>query len=211
MEFKVWMNFCQFNVWSVLKKLSLFKIFWKSVYLFINNCLVPFKVRPLRCSTLMPAFFLNLETLLKHAFWYCQQLLFSFFFYLLKRSKTLFFYRCPLNAVVEAWLWFCFCQETHAQASMCVLVHYHGAKFMNGFSTILCVVDKLFRVIGVQLQANIPYWPYILAARIHDSPHHCNRRIQWAKSSHLIKLDVLFSHLTLPDAFVKMIIINIMI
>ena len=33
-----------------------------------------------------------------------------------------------VNSVVEAWLRFCFCPKTHAQASMCELVRYHGAK-----------------------------------------------------------------------------------
>ena len=41
----------------------------------INNYLVP-----LIYNTLMPAFFPILETLLKHGFLYCQQLLFRFFF-----------------------------------------------------------------------------------------------------------------------------------
>ena len=40
-------------------------------------------------NTLMPAFFPFLETLLKRAFWYCQQLLLRFVFYLLNHSKTL--------------------------------------------------------------------------------------------------------------------------
>ena len=44
--------------------------------------------------SLMPAFFPIIETLLKRAFWYRQQLLFRFIFYLLKRSKTLSFHRC---------------------------------------------------------------------------------------------------------------------
>ena len=39
----------------------------------------------------MPAYFSILETLLKRAFWYRQQLLYRFFFYLLNRSKTLSF------------------------------------------------------------------------------------------------------------------------
>ena len=42
----------------------------------------------------MPAFFPILETLLKQAFCYRQQLLFRFFFYLLHRSKMLSFQRC---------------------------------------------------------------------------------------------------------------------
>ena len=41
----------------------------------------------------MPAFFPILETLLKRAFWYRQQLLFRFFFYLLNRSKMLSFHQ----------------------------------------------------------------------------------------------------------------------
>ena len=65
--------------------------FFKNIYLFINNYLVPFNVNapPLRYNTLMPAFFPILEILLKRALCYCQQLLLRFFFYLLNRSKTL--------------------------------------------------------------------------------------------------------------------------
>ena len=48
----------------------------------------------LRYNTLTPTFFAILETLLKRAFWYRQQLLFRFFFYLLNRSKTLSFPEC---------------------------------------------------------------------------------------------------------------------
>ena len=68
--------------------------FFQKVFLFINNYLVPFKVTPLRCNTLMPAFFPILETLLKHAVWCRQQLLFRFFFYLLnqKKKKKLFLF-----------------------------------------------------------------------------------------------------------------------
>ena len=37
-----------------------------------------------------------------------------------------------------------FSPKTHAQASMCELMRYHGgANSMIGFSTILCVFDKL--------------------------------------------------------------------
>ena len=39
-------------------------------------------------------FLILMETLPKLAFWYRQQLLFRFFFYLLNRSKTLSFHRC---------------------------------------------------------------------------------------------------------------------
>ena len=42
--------------------------------------------------------FPNLETLLKHAFWYHQQLLFRYFHYLLNRSNT---------ASLHRWLQFC--------------------------------------------------------------------------------------------------------
>ena len=42
----------------------------------------------------MPAFFPILETRLKHAFCYRQQLLFRFFFYFLNCSKMLSFHRC---------------------------------------------------------------------------------------------------------------------
>ena len=64
----------------------------------------------------MPAFFPILKTHLQCAFWYCQQHLFWFVFYLLNRSKTLSFHRClqfweekkikrgpsPVNTVAEA-------------------------------------------------------------------------------------------------------------
>ena len=53
--------------------------FLNSIYLFINNFLVPQQ----RYNTLMPAFFPILKTFLKRAFWYRQHLLFGFFFYLL--------------------------------------------------------------------------------------------------------------------------------
>ena len=42
----------------------------------------------------MPTFFPILETLMKRGFWYRQQFLFRFWFYLLNRSKTLSFHRC---------------------------------------------------------------------------------------------------------------------
>ena len=79
-------------MWS--KKRPLFSIFSKSTCLSINNHFVTFKVTSLKNNTLMLAFFPILETLLKRAFWYRQQLLFRFFFYLLNRSKTLSFHRC---------------------------------------------------------------------------------------------------------------------
>ena len=60
-------------------------------YLFINDYLASLKVTPFKHNTVMPAFFEILNTLLKNAFWYHQQLQFRFFFYILKRSKTLFF------------------------------------------------------------------------------------------------------------------------
>ena len=56
--------------------------------------LVLFKVTPLRYNTLTAMFFPILETFLKRDFWYCQQFLLLFYFYLLNRSKTLSFYRC---------------------------------------------------------------------------------------------------------------------
>ena len=51
----------------------------------------------------------------------------------------------------------------------------------------------------------MPYWPYDLAARVHDAPCYCNRRKQWAKPSHLSELDVIFSVLVLLDASIGMI------
>ena len=66
-----------------------FKLF---MYLSITILLI--KVTSLRYTTLMPAFFPILKTLLKRAFWYHQQLLFRFFFYFLNRSKKFSFHRC---------------------------------------------------------------------------------------------------------------------
>ena len=74
------------------QKITVVSFFEK--YLFINNYLVPFKVTPLRYNTLIPAVFPILETLLKGALWYRQQLLFRFLFYLLNRKETLSFHRC---------------------------------------------------------------------------------------------------------------------
>ena len=93
-----------------------------------------FKVTPLRYNTLMPAFFPILETPLKRAFWYRQQLLLRFFF---NRSKTFSFHRCR-----QFW------PRTHAREAMCELVRYHGAKSMIDFSTILCVFDELLLANG---------------------------------------------------------------
>ena len=43
----------------------------------------------------MPVFFFSvLKILLKHVFWYRQQLVFQFFFYVLNRSKKFSLYRC---------------------------------------------------------------------------------------------------------------------
>ena len=56
----------------------------------------------------------------------------------------------PMNMVVELWLRFCFWSKTHAQALMWKLVRYYGAKFMTGFSTILCVSDELLCAIGAR-------------------------------------------------------------
>ena len=101
----------------------------------------------------MPAFIPILQTLLKHAFWYCQQLLFRFFFYLLNCSWILSFYRYLLFWEEEKvsggqfrwirWLrhdygFLFFLPKTHSHASILELVHYHGAKSMIVFSTILC-------------------------------------------------------------------------
>ena len=54
----------------------------KNIEIFINNYLVP--------NAHIPAFFPILEILLKCSFYYREQLLFGFFFYLLNRSKTIF-------------------------------------------------------------------------------------------------------------------------
>ena len=50
--------------------------------------------------------------------------------------------------VVEARLQFCFWPKTLAQASMCELVRYHGAKFMIAFFTILCVSEESLLAVG---------------------------------------------------------------
>ena len=38
--------------------------------------------------------------------------------------------------------------KTYAQASMCELVRYNSVKSMIGFSTLLWLIDELFRIIG---------------------------------------------------------------
>ena len=101
------------------------------MYLFISNYLVPFKVTPLRYNTLLPAVFLILETLRKRAFWF----LFRFFFYLLNRSKTLFFHRS-----LQFWeeekvsggqiMWFRWLRNKHRCVSWCfVMVQNPGLVF----------------------------------------------------------------------------------
>ena len=62
-----------------------------------------FKVTPLRYNKLIPAFFPVLQTLLKRAFWYRQQLLFRFFFYLLNRRKIFSFHRCLFFFFGKLW------------------------------------------------------------------------------------------------------------
>ena len=123
---------------------------------------VPFKLTHLRYNTLILAFFSILETLLKSAFWYRQQVLFWFFFYLLNRSKTLSFQRwlqfseeenvsgdqVPSMRYLRHDYIFVFCQKLTSQISIRELVRYHGAQFMIGFSTILGVSDKFIRTIG---------------------------------------------------------------
>ena len=79
-----------YEVWS--KNNRYFK-FVLSIYLFFNSYLLTFKEPSFKYYTLMPAFSSIPETLPKRAFWYRQQLLFWFFFYLLNRSKTISFHR----------------------------------------------------------------------------------------------------------------------
>ena len=62
----------------------------------MNNYFVSFKVTPPQMQYAYVNVFPILETFLKRSFWYRQQLLLRFFFYLLKRSKTLAFHRCLL-------------------------------------------------------------------------------------------------------------------
>ena len=194
--------YATYEVWS---KIIVILNFCKNC-LFIKNYLLPFTVNPLRYNTLMPAFFSILERLLKRTFWYRQQLLFQFLFYLLNRSKTLSFHRSLqfweeeksqrgpslVNTVLEPWLWLYFWPKTYTQASKWEMVRYYGAKFTIDFSIILCVSEELHHTIGLELQNSIPFWPCNLVARIHDASRHCNRRKQWAKSSHLTELDVFF-------------------
>ena len=147
----------------------------------------------------MPAFYLILETLLNWN-WYRKQVLLQFFFCVLNRSKTLSFHRClqfwdedKVSGGQVRWIrW-----KTHAQASICEQVRYHGARSMIVFSIILWVSDDLLRANGAYLQGSISYWQYDLVARIHDAPRHCSLRKQWAKPSHFTELDVLFSVLAL--------------
>ena len=95
--------------------------------------------------------------------------------------------------------------KTHARASMCELVRYHGTKSMIGFCTILFVSDELLRAIHALLRGSIPYWTHDLVARIHDASHHCNWRKQRAKPLHLTELGMFFSILVLLNASIRMI------
>ena len=105
----------------VYHKITVIFKFFKAVCIYLSiTILFPFKVTPLKYQTLLPAFFPIFETLLKCIFWFRQQLLFWFYFYLLNRSKTLSFHQqapSPINTVVKVWLRFCFWPKTHAQAS----------------------------------------------------------------------------------------------
>ena len=69
-------------------------VFGTFVYYFRNTISIFVTICYTRIYIHMSAFLPILETLLKRAFWYRQQLLFRFFFYLLNRSKTLSFHRC---------------------------------------------------------------------------------------------------------------------
>ena len=166
-------------MWS--KNIRYFKFFQKVLIFFLSITKLsrPLQSQPSSDIIRMPGLFPILETLLTRTFWYCQQLLFRFIFYLLNRSKMLSFHRCVQfweeekgqeNTVVETrlWVWF----WPHVQALMCELVRYHRAKSMIGFPTILCSSVKLFCAIGFYLQGSIPYWQYDLVARIHDAPCH---------------------------------------
>ena len=137
-------------------------VFGTFVYYFRNTISIFVTICYTRIYIHMSAFLPILETLLKRTFWYRQHFLFRFFFYLLNRSKTISSHRClqfceeekasrkqsPVNTMVKAWVRFCFWPKTHAQASMCEPMRYHGAKSMIGFSTILCISDELIRAIG---------------------------------------------------------------
>ena len=114
---------------ALLKENGRYVTVSKSIYLFINNYLVPFKVTLLKYNTFMPAFLLILKTLLK-CVWYRRQHLFRFFFYLLNRKKTIIsglvrgkiqWGPSLVNTEVEAWLRFCFWLETHGQAGAWLL------------------------------------------------------------------------------------------
>ena len=149
-------RFYFYEIYEAWSKNNLYFKFYQIVFIYLSIFiyLVPFQVDLLRYDTLMPEFFPILETLLKRAFWYRQQLLFRFFN--LNRSKTLSFYRClqfwkeeKVSGDQVRWLRrFCFCPKTYAQAWMCELVRYHSAKSMIGFCTILCVSDELLLAIG---------------------------------------------------------------
>ena len=157
-------------MWS--KNNHYFKYFLKK-YLFINNYLVPFKVTPPRSfNTLMLAFFPILETFLKRAFWYRQQLLFRFFFYLLNRNRERFPFISvcsfgkrkkssgprPVNAVLETRLQFCFWAKTQAQTSMCGLqefkIHdwfFHNSVHFWGISSRnRCITSRLYSLLTVR-------------------------------------------------------------
>ena len=133
------------------QKITVIFNFFKKVFIY-QQLSCPFKVTHLKYHTLMLVFLPVLEALPKHAFWYCLQLLFRFFFYLLNRSKTLSFHRCLQFLVEEKvsgdqvrWIrwWrhdygFVFGQKLthkHRCVSLCIIM-------VIGFSTILCVSDE---------------------------------------------------------------------
>ena len=53
--------------------------------------------------------------------------------------------------MIDAWLLF-------LAKNSCELVRYHDVKSMIGFSTILCVSDKLFLAICAYLQGSVSYF-----------------------------------------------------
>ena len=141
--------------------------------------------------------FLILETLLKCAFWYRQQLLFRFFSSIVTR-------RFPFIGV------FRFRKRKKSTGAKSVgyggwgmitvlLLAKNPCTSIDGWAGALswCKIHDWFfyhsvRFWGIASRNRCITWPYDLVPRIHDLPRHCRQRKQWEKPSNLTKFDVFF-------------------
>ena len=164
----------------------------------------------------MSAFFPILETLLKRAFWYRQQLLFRLFFYLLNHSKTLSFHQClqfweeeKVGVCQGQWMrWlrhdFGFVQIlTHEPpyVTWCVIMVQNPWLDFPQFCVFLtnCFMQSAYNFKVVFLIERTTLWQeFMMYYAI------CNRGKQWTKPSHLTELGLLFSVLAFLDASIGM-------